>query len=146
MRLTRFAITMLCACGLACAAAPEAGELAGTYAFSIATDTLHLEPSGHYRRVFVQPSAQGGFGTDTGRWWLSNDRRRVGLSAMPRRWPEHGRYDPVARTWHQPDTLMRGVVSLQIRSHWFGDLTLDVMPEVGWRYERVPPTGRPADY
>lgn len=126
-----------CALAAACAPAPERADLIGSYAMSIATDTLHLDSSGAYRRVFIRAGTPGGFAVDTGRWWVSNDGRSVGLSALPRRWPEHGRYDSVSGAWHQPDTLLRGVLSLQIQSSWSGDLTLDVIPERDWRYRRV---------
>lgn len=122
----------------ACAPAPQRADLIGSYAMSIATDTLYLDSTGSYRRVFVGAGTPTGFGVDTGRWWLSNNRRLVALSAFPRRWPAHGRYDSVTGAWHQPDTTLRGFVSLQIRSSWTGAVTLDVIPELGWRYRRVP--------
>lgn len=136
----RAAMRMLLSAGAlaaACAPTPERDDVIGSYTMSIATDTLHLDSSGAYRRVFVRGEAPQGVAVDTGRWWLSKDGRHVGLSALPRRWPEHGRYDPVSGAWHQPDTLLRGVLSLRIHANWSGDLSLDVIPELDWRYRRV---------
>lgn len=123
---------------LGCGRDVDPEEIPGTYAFSIAIDTLTLDAAGGYRRVFVRTGPPGGFGVDTGRWWVSTDGRLVALRAFPQRWPAHGRYDSVTGAWHQPDTLRRGVVSLQIRSTWARGLTLDLMPELDWRYRRVP--------
>lgn len=137
MRVMSAAIFVLSAMGSACARAPSATDLVGTYVLSIETDTLHLAASGQYRRVFAQVGAPRTFAIDTGRWRVSNNGRLVALSALPQRWPAHGRYDSVSGTWHQPDTLQRGMVSLQINATWTGAVVLDVVPELGWRYRRV---------
>lgn len=139
MRTTSAATLMFFAMVPACAPSPKTADLVGTYVLSIETDTLHLDASGQYRRVFGQVGTPRRFAVDTGRWWVSNNQRLVALSALPQRWPAHGRFDPVSGTWHQPDTLLRGMVSLQIHATWTGAVTLDVIPELGWRYRRVRP-------
>ena len=139
MRIAGSILLALCVLASgACAPSRDATSLAGTYAFSFGFDTLYLEPSGRFRRVFRSAAAAGGFSVDTGRWVVSRNRRLVGLSALPQRWPAHGRFDSLSGRWHEPDTLLRGAVSLQIRATWTGALTLDYKPEIDWRYRRVP--------
>ena len=137
MHIARSVLVLSCVLGAACTPSVERADLIGTYVLSIETDTLHLEASGRYRRVFGRSGAAARAATDTGRWRMSNDGKRIALAALPRRWPDHGRYDSVSGVWHQPDTLVRGFVSLHIRKGWRGDLLLDVVPELGWRYRRI---------
>ncbi len=61
--------------------------LAGTYVMTIGGDTLRLDISGRYVRVF-------GVAVDRGQWTVSEKLKVVVLHDLPRRWPEHGRYDP----------------------------------------------------
>jgi hypothetical protein len=122
---------------MACAPATEMADLAGTYVLSIETDTLHLDASGRYTRVFGRGGALRRAAVDTGRWRVSNNRRMVSLAGLPRRWPEHGRFDPLSGSWHQPDTTVRGTVALEIGVTWTGVVTLGVKPELGWRYRRL---------
>ncbi|MBM3908314.1 MAG: hypothetical protein FJ363_09615 [Gemmatimonadetes bacterium] len=136
MRVRATALIGLCALLGSCAPASTTAELAGTYVLSIRIDTLHLDASGQYRRVSVDIGA-GRVAVDTGRWRLSNDRRLVALAALPHRWPDHGRYDPASGTWHEPDTAVRRMEALTIRSTWTGSTTLDLKPELGWRYRRL---------
>jgi hypothetical protein len=124
---------------VACTPLPGASELAGTYVLSLETDTLHLDASGRYTRVFGRSGAPQPVAIDTGRWRVSNNGRLVSLAGLPRRWTEHGRFDPKSGTWHQPDTTLRGTLAMQIRVTWTGDVTLDVKPELGWRYIRLQP-------
>ena len=121
----------------ACSAPVDIGELPGTYVFSIKTDTLHLDASGAYRRIFVRNEHDGGVSVDTGRWRLSNDGRYVALAAFPQRWPAHGRFDPQTGRWHEADTTRRGVLALEIQRTWKRELTLLAHSEFGWRYVRT---------
>lgn len=121
----------------ACAPPSETRDLAGTYVFSIATDTLRLDTTGHYTRVYGYSGSPAGVVVDSGRWRLSNNRRMVALSGLSSRWPEHGRYDPKAGTWHQPDTTVRRSFSLIIGRTWKGTITLAANPDFGWVYHRM---------
>ena len=131
------AVLLLGAMIMACAPSTEMADLAGTYVLSIEVDTLHLDASGRYTRVHGRTGAMQRAAVDTGRWRVSNNRRMVSLAGLPRRWPEHGRYDPQSGTWHEPDTMVRGTVALEIGVAWSGAVTLGLKPELGWRYRRL---------
>jgi hypothetical protein len=119
----------------ACSSPTDAASLAGTYVMSIGTDTLRLDPSGRYARAFLV-RAPDVVAVDTGRWSLSRNGRMVTLENLPRRWPEHGRFDPV-QGWHAPDTTVRQTIALLVGTTWTGKTTLGVRPEIGWRYVRL---------
>lgn len=76
-----------------CSAPVEVAELPGTYVFSIKADTLHLEASGLYRRVFVRNELDGGVSVDTGRSHEADTLRR-GVLALE-----------IKRTWKRELTL-----------------------------------------
>jgi hypothetical protein len=113
--------------------------LAGTYVMHVDynTDTLRLDASGRYSRVYVQGSSSD-VAADTGRWSLSRNRRLVMIHGLRRRWPEHGRFDP-AQGWHGADTSVVQTIGLTIGTTWRGKPELGVRPEIGWRYRRVDP-------
>lgn len=119
----------------ACSAPRDVAGLSGTYVMTIGTDTLHLDSSGRYARVFVLNGPQG-VRVDTGRWTIAQKGRLVALRSLPQRWPQHGNYDPVGG-WHAPDTTIKQTVSLVIGRTWSGRTALDVRPEIGWRYLRL---------
>ena len=123
----------------ACSAPSEMADLAGTYVLSIQTDTLRLNSLGRYTRVYARWGTLKHVAVDSGRWRLSRNRRLVALDGLPQRWPEHGRYDPKTGRWHEADTTVRRTQSLVIGSTWRGEVTLDVKPELGWRYRRLLP-------
>jgi len=121
---------MVMAAMLAACSAPTAmADLAGTYVMTLGADTLRLDASGRYSRV-------NGGSVDRGRWTVSANGHRVVLHDLPRRWPEHGRYDP-GQGWHVPDTTVRQAVTLTIGTTWTGRIALGVQPEIGWRYLRI---------
>lgn len=113
----------------ACSAPTDMADLAGTYVMTLGADTLRLDASGRYSRV-------NGGSVDRGRWTVSANGHRVVLHDLPRRWPEHGRYDP-GQGWHVPDTTVRQAVTLTIGTTWTGRIALGVQPEIGWRYLRI---------
>ena len=111
-----------------CSAPTDMAGLAGTYVMTIGGDTLRLDTSGRYVRVI-------GEAVDSGQWTVSEKLKMVVLHDLPRRWPDHGRYDP-AQGWHYPDTSVRQTISLTIGTTWTGRIALGVMPEIGWNYVR----------
>ena len=115
----------------ACSPPTDIAGLAGTYVMTIGIDTLRLDPSGRYSRVFGSQNV-----VDRGRWTVSTNGRLVALHDLPRRWPAHGRFDPV-QGWHAPDTTVRQTVALMIGTTWTGRIALGVQPEIGWRYLRL---------
>lgn len=138
-RSLRAAAVLSWATVTACSAPSEMADLAGTYVLSIQTDTLRLDSLGRYTRVFAQLGTPRLEVIDSGRWRLSSSRRLVALEGLPQRWPEHGRFDPKTGRWHEADTTVRRTQSLVIGSTWRGKVTLDVKPEIGWRYRRLSP-------
>lgn len=137
LQRARAIVLLLTATIVACASSRDMTDLAGTYVFAIDVDTLRLDPTGRYTRVYGAHDASQRAAVDTGRWRVSNNGRMVSLAGLPRRWPEHGRFDPVSGRWHVPDTTARGTVALQIGVTWTGAVTLELQPEIGWRYRRV---------
>lgn len=123
----------------ACSTATEMADLAGTYVFSIETDTLRLDSTGTYARTYAHLGTPHRVWIDSGRWRLSRNGRLVALYALPQRWPEHGRFDPTTGRWHEADTTVRRTQSLVIESTWRGAITLGAKPEIGWRYRRLTP-------
>ena len=112
-----------------CSPPTDMAGLAGTYVMTIGGDTLRLNTSGGYVRVI-------GEAVDSGQWTVSEKFNMVVLHDLPRRWPEHGRYDPV-QGWHAPDTSVRQTISLTIGTTWTGRIALGVLPEIGWKYVRL---------
>ena len=136
-RIPQAIVLMMSVAATACSPPSDMAGLAGTYVMTIAynTDTLRLDPSGRYTRRYVQGSSPV-VPVDTGRWTVSRNGRLVQVRDLPRRWPEHGRYDPV-QGWHAPDTTVRQTAALSIGTTWTGRTELGVRPEIGWRYRRL---------
>lgn len=120
----------------ACTRTSTVTALTGTYVLSIGVDTLILRSDGHYRRVITDIGARR-TAVDTGRWRLANSGRLVALAALPNRWPDHGRFDPISGAWHLPDTTVRRTEALTISTNWRGAVTLGLKPELGWQYQRL---------
>ncbi|MDQ8153834.1 MAG: hypothetical protein P3B98_04145 [Gemmatimonadota bacterium] len=138
MRRSLAALVVFCTTVSACTPASTATALVGTYVLSIGVDTLELRVDGHYRRLITDIGARH-VAVDTGRWRLANGGRLVALAALPNRWPDHGRFDPISGAWHLPDTMVRRTEALIIGASWRGAVTLGLKPELGWRYRRVAP-------
>lgn len=112
-----------------CSPPTDMADLAGTYVMTLGADTLRLDTLGGYVRVM-------GVAIDRGEWTVSENGQFVVLHDLPRRWPEHGRYDPT-QGWHAPDTTARQTTALTIGTTWNGSIVLGVRPEIGWKYLRL---------
>lgn len=130
-RVPHAIVAMMTVMLTACSPPTDMAGLAGTYVMTIGIDTLRLDPSGHYTRVFGSQHV-----VDRGRWTVSRNGRLVALHDLPRRWPDHGRFDPT-EGWHAPDTTVRQTVALTIGTTWTGRIALGVQPEIDWQYLRV---------
>ena len=134
MRLRALAFT-LAAYGLtACSGPRDMNAVAGTYVMhqKWAADTLRLQANGHYVRTYKSDNEPRA--TDSGRWFLSRNRRLVGLRDFPKRWPfVHDLMgDPKGAALLQPST-----VALTVERSRLGKLRLGWHSSFGWWYDRI---------
>lgn len=135
MRL-RTLISGLVALGLsACSAPKDMGAVAGTYVMhqKWAADTIRLRADGRYVRVYRNQKDPAV--SDSGRWFLSRNRRLVALRDFPKRWPfVHDLMgDPKGLALLQPTTL-----ALSVEHSRTGKLRLGWHSSFGWWYDRIP--------
>ena len=126
---------VLATLGLAACTKPrDVAALAGTYVMhqSLAADTLHLRADGRYVRAYRKAGAATM--VDSGRWFLTNNKKMVGLRDYPRRWAfVHDLMgDPNGLALTRPATL-----ALTVERGRFGRLRLGWHSEFGWWYERI---------
>ena len=122
-----------------CALPNDMTGVSGTYVMSMkwAADTLHLRAGGHYVRTFrdLRDSVVAPTFIDSGSWFLTRDRRSVGLKRFPPRWEFV--HDLMGDTTRGKVLQMPRTVSLTIRQSWRGTLRLTWHPEFGWWFVRV---------
>lgn len=134
MRLRGLVFALSAASFSACSAPRDMGAMAGTYVMhqKWAADTIRLRPNGRYVRTYKKDRAPAA--TDSGRWFLSRNRRVVALRDFPKRWPFVHDFmsDRNGVALLQPSTL-----ALTVEHSRLGKLRLGWHPTFGWWYDRI---------
>jgi hypothetical protein len=123
------------ACATACAGDVTVDRLAGAYVMTKDwnADTLHLYKDGRYTRTFAAPGKP--VMTDSGKWFLSRDKKKVGLLNYPKRWAFV--HDLMGDTTQGRVLTVPTTVGLWVEHSWNRQPRLAWYPEFGWRYRRV---------
>ena len=134
MRLHGVVLALAACFAAACSAPKDMGAVAGKYVMhqKSAADTLWLNANGTYVRSYRasnQPPMK-----DTGRWFLSRNRKLVALRDFPKRWPfvHDLMTDPKGTALLTPTTL-----ALTVERSRLGKLRLGWHSAFGWWYDRL---------
>lgn len=134
MRHHGLVFALLACSALACSAPRSMSDVAGTYVMhqKWAADTLWLKANGTYRRSYH--AIREPVVSDTGRWFLSRNRKLVALRDFPKRWPfvHDLMNDRSGRALVQPSTLAFTVEHSRV-----GKLRLGWHSTFGWWYDRI---------
>ncbi|CAN5521105.1 hypothetical protein BH09GEM1_BH09GEM1_25070 [soil metagenome] len=118
----------------ACSLPKDMNDVAGTYVMHQrwAADTIRLRADGHYVRTFQRDHETAA--RDSGRWFLSKNRRLVALRDFPKRWPfvHDLMTDAKGLALLQPTTL-----ALTIERSRLGKRRLGWHSQFGWWYDRL---------
>jgi hypothetical protein len=134
MRLSLIAIVLSSCAAIACSAPKDMNAVAGTWVMhqKWAADTIWLRKDGRYVRFYRRDNEPAA--TDSGRWFLSRNRRLVALRDFPKRWAfvHDLMADRKGVALLQPTTL-----ALTVEHSRLGKLRLGWHTSFGWWYDRI---------